>query len=431
MTAEQIVAEFEQHVNRLLARVEQPQPEAVGLDDLVGWVLPLVRSIGRMLVILLFERVQARQMRPFCPHCQAPLRRHGQRPRTLVCLLGEVRLMLPRWRCPACRHEVGQTLASEGVRRCCTRELWQLLVRLAVRLPYREVEQLAQQLDLPVSDDTVAALVSEVGGELSARSQDTAQAVAEGRLTQRAPRPPERLYLLVDGRMVRVEGQWRELKVGVIFETAVAEPDNQGRWPPAREVGSFACLGDADTFMRRFFAVAQARGVWDAQEVVLVADGAPWIWERLPQFVPVGVQCVEILDFYHAAGHVQAAVEAVRGPELGQFQARRLRELLAAGEFEEVVAQLRQLRDKAAGQARAEVQRVLGYLERHRHRMQYFRRHWEGYYIGSGRVESVCKQLGLRFKGCGMNWSEPGLEALLSIHNHLHTANPQPLPLAA
>ena len=43
----------------------------------------------------------------------------------------------------------------------------------------------------------------------------------------------------------------------------------------------------------------------------------------------------------------------------------------------------------------------------------------------------MCKQLGLRFKGCGMDWSRAGLEALLEVWNHTHRLPATPLELAA
>jgi len=42
-----------------------------------------------------------------------------------------------------------------------------------------------------------------------------------------------------------------------------------------------------------------------------------------------------------------------------------------------------------------------------------------GYVIGSGMMESTCKQLvGQRLKGTGMQWSEPGAVAMTGLIAH-------------
>lgn len=429
MTADEIVTGFAQRVHALSEQLSGS--EVTGLDAVVGLVRPLLSWVGRMLVALLYEQWQQRQGRPVCPHCGRLASAHGQRPRTVLTLVGEVRLRLARFRCRACGQELSPVLAGCREHPSCTREVCALVLELAARLPYRTVEQFCGRVGLPLSDDLVATLVARLGGGLAERKQARAQALATGAEPVASGRRARRLYLLVDGRMVRVEGQWRELKVGLVFETEAAEPDAHGRWPQVRPLGSYACLGGADEFMAGFAAEAVRWGVWQAQEVVLLADGAPWIWERLPHLVPVGIKTVQILDYYHAAEHVRSAVEAVLGAERGRFLGQRLADRLRVGELDAVLRSLRDLQPQASVEARHTVRLTVAYLLRHRDRCQYFRRHWEGYYIGSGRVESVCKQLGLRFKGCGMNWSHTGLTALLAVYNNVHSAEPVPWPAAA
>ena len=424
MTANEIVNEFAAEVNRLCELLQEcPENSLDTVEQMVG---RLVRQVGRQLVSALFEQVLDQQRRPLCPVCGAPMRGHGRRPRTFATLLGDVTVHLPRFRCAPCGQESVPGLALCAARRCCTRELWQVAVELAVELPYRTVERLLGRLGIPLSDSSSEALVRELGEELEA-----AEGGAE--VVELVP-PAERMYLLVDGRSVRVDGEWRELKVGVIFVTRAAEPDAQGRWPAVEQLSSYAAVANADEFMAQFLAEARRRGLWSAREVVLLADGANWIWERLPQFVLGTQERVEILDLYHAAEHVRGAVDAACGA--GSERARRwsehLREQLRAGQWPAVVKDLRRLREQAtAAESRHRVQLSLDYLERHRERIEYFLRHWQGYYIGSGQVESVCKQLGQRFKGCGMNWSAAGLRHLLAVYNHLHRWPRQPLPRAA
>ena len=61
-------------------------------------------------------------------------------------------------------------------------------------------------------------------------------------------------------------------------------------------------------------------------------------------------------------------------------------------------------------------QEVLGYFRNHVHRMDYPTYEANGWYIGSGAVESACKTVvGQRLKGAGMRWSEAGGHALCHV----------------
>ena len=60
------------------------------------------------------------------------------------------------------------------------------------------------------------------------------------------------------------------------------------------------CLGDADAIFRRLYAQLRELGWVGAHTVVvIVGDGAEWIWNRATMFVR---RC-EILDFWHAMEH--------------------------------------------------------------------------------------------------------------------------------
>ena len=54
----------------------------------------------------------------------------------------------------------------------------------------------------------------------------------------------------------------------------------------------------------------QAWQVHKARRVVLMGDGAAWIWNLAEMHLP---QAVQIVDFYHAAEHLWAAGEALWG----------------------------------------------------------------------------------------------------------------------
>jgi hypothetical protein len=70
----------------------------------------------------------------------------------------------------------------------------------------------------------------------------------------------------------------------------------------------------------------------------------------------------------------------------------------------------------AAHPERAEdLEREASYMEEHKQRMQYQEFREEGCLVGSGAVESGCKEFNARFCGPSMRWSREGLVRLIPI----------------
>ena len=147
-------------------------------------------------------------------------------------------------------------------------------------------------------------------------------------------------------------------------------------------------------------------------EVVVIGDGAAWIWNLADQYFPGSV---EIVDFMHAKSHLYDAAKCVFGEEAPEVQVwvEDTEAFLYNGETCEVVARIR-----ALGIGRPELQEVLEkevrYFQKHTSRMQYKAFVENGYYIGSGLIESACKHVvGERCKQAGMRWTQHGINAIL------------------
>jgi hypothetical protein len=146
-----------------------------------------------------------------------------------------------------------------------------------------------------------------------------------------------------------------------------------------------------------------------------VADGARDNWgyfdEELPQATPV-------VDFYHAAERLKAAVEAAYGETSpkGRAHFEKLRHVLLEERrgVEKVIRALVHLRDTHPRSRKIETE--LGYFRRNRHRMRYAKLNAKGYPIGSGVVEAACKTLVTqRMKRSGMRWRHEGGQAILTF----------------
>ena len=238
------------------------------------------------------------------------------------------------------------------------------------------------------------------------------------------------LLISLDGAMVKTQRSrdnhrgWHEGKVGVCarFEPT---PPSMGSGPdetkPAYGPAEY-CIGfepQAD-FLPCLYAHAVQAGLEDpsCHQIVLVGDGAHWIWEQGAEHLRVaGKAWVEILDFYHASQHIWAAADAIWPQDAPTRQ----------GWAEDVLHRLRHeggaVLDSVwnalpplSAAAQQEVATQQAYFAVHRDRLDYPRYRSAGLPIGSGIIESACKAvLKQRECGSGMRWVEAGAQAIATL----------------
>ena len=149
--------------------------------------------------------------------------------------------------------------------------------------------------------------------------------------------------------------------------------------------------------------------------LVKIADGANDNWTFLSGALP---EATEVVDFYHATEHLNAALASVYGD--GTTETRRrfadLRHVLKEDPdgVEKVIRALDYLKKRHPGRERVATE--LAYFRKHRHRMRYCLFIEQGLPIGSGVVEAACKTLVMqRMKQSGMRWGEEGGQAILTL----------------
>jgi len=130
-------------------------------------------------------------------------------------------------------------------------------------------------------------------------------------------------------------------------------------------------------------------------EVVKLADGARDNWSYLDDLAPQAATSVRLVDFFHAAEQLRAAVDAAYGQNdpRGRTQYEKHLHVLRHDHdgVEQVIRSLRYLRDRYPRRKR--IGQVLGYFRCNRKRMDYGRAAERGLPIGSGVVEAACKTL--------------------------------------
>jgi len=153
----------------------------------------------------------------------------------------------------------------------------------------------------------------------------------------------------------------------------------------------------------------------EAEEVVALVDGAPWIHTQLKKFRG----CTHIgLDYYHFSQHVAEAAKTVFGEGTPPAQAWRTAVTTLALErgadevVDEVTLQARQTRSPTKRQA---LHRLRNYVAERTAMIRYPYCLAKGWDIGSGPTEALCKTMTARLRGSGMRWDPAGAGALLNL----------------
>jgi hypothetical protein len=253
---------------------------------------------------------------------------------------------------------------------------------------------------------------------------------AKGKKPQGPSNPPELLAVGLDGGRVQerqkdeaTESRWHEDKVLTIssYQHKSAE-EPAGDPEPVRLVTTYVgTMQNSDRFGQLARIEAERRGIGQAQEVVVIGDGASWI-DTIADTHFSGYE--RIIDYYHVAERLEASAKAVMADEAKRKDlAQRLKSHLYQGRVNIVLRWLeRQSRIKGAVQEsdcaehpRRVLSENLTYVRRHQRQMDYPRYRAHGWPIGSGVTESGVKLFNKRVKGTEQFWREEKVETILAL----------------
>ena len=199
---------------------------------------------------------------------------------------------------------------------------------------------------------------------------------------------------------------WREPCVGLVL------------WQ--KEDGSFFKFGVSNP--REKGPVLQQLDAWmdflhmQGCIVVILGDGAGWIWDWAKKYP----WAVAILDYYHLKENVWDAAKAIFGDKNDQTRpwAECIINFLWLGRINSTIDILE--RKKASYPKEEEKQEaitsLITYIHNHKGLIKYSHHKVQQRCIGSGAIESFCKQLfTMRMKGPGMFWSDEGAKSIMSL----------------
>jgi|GEM_PF-285515 len=164
-------------------------------------------------------------------------------------------------------------------------------------------------------------------------------------------------------------------------------------------------------------------GIHGAQLLVIVGDGAPWIWNgisKLRRRLRLGkLRLIEIIDWAHAVGKLsQVAKIGIRlGPQQQRWF-RKARRMLKNGEIAKLIKAFSELDSK--NDKENCISNTQDYFQTHRLRMQYPKFQKEGLPIGSGVIESGIRRIvNLRLHGASIFWLPETAEQILYLRCQL------------
>jgi hypothetical protein len=282
-------------------------------------------------------------------------------------------------------------------------------------MPFAQAAELLEDMvGIRVSKGVSQRCTEEAGAMYTQMQQEEVE-----RLEKEAPeaeKGADKLQVSADGAMVPLlHGVWGEARTVVIGEVQPEVDEHGERVVHTRNLSYFSRKVDAEAFQRLALVEIHRRGVEQAQEVAAIMDGAEWEQGFTDYHCP---HATRILDFAHAAEHVNAIGEYLHGEHTPESQAwlnERLHRLKHEGP-DGLLLELQQLQ-----QHYPEVQAISGnlaYLEKRKEQLQYPYFQAQGWPIGSGIVESGNKLVvEARLKGSGMHWAEGHVNPMLAMRN--------------
>ena len=429
------------------------------LKRLEKQVVKSSQAIGRKLMAgvlnsRLHERRPAARRQGRCGHVQ---RLVGERPKELITLVGPVSFVRAYYQClhveeaeaeHDCTHGEAPADVLWGVdEQRTTPGVQEHISYLSARLTFEEAAQtMCRSVPIGMSGRQALNLMRPVGAALAA-SEDRHVNVLQAQARQARSQPCEgqqpqktieRLYIELDGVLARMrrgsvpmeqeEAQrkgdvYREIKAGAVFR-AERGPKRSELAPgvyvdtPAedsvRYVARRTAKGDFGWLLSH---LALECGLEQAKQVVVLGDGAPWIWNLVAEYFPGTVQ---IVDLYHAKEHVWEVAHAVFGgaTKASTAWATAACSLLEAGQIIDLASAIAALPPipPEPGQARSIPARAVDYFTTNAARMRYPVFRAQGMHLGSGIAEAACKTIvSTRAKRSGMRWTPEGLDALLPL----------------
>jgi len=289
-------------------------------------------------------------------------------------------------------EEVRQVLCDHGIT---------LGVKVIRKLAYRYAERAraAQQAGhIPLNEEDSLegrrVVISTDGGRTRLREKKPGPKTEKGR--------------------TRYHGKWREPKLLIIYVV-----DAQGKQEKSFNPFIDGGIKGPDGLFDLLKGYLKALSIQKADKLLFVADGAHWIWNRVPALIKsLGLdleKVYELLDFYHAVEHLGkvAGLRKSWSAKKRKSWISKQRGLLLKGQSTGVVQVL------CRGRNSKTIKTERDYFVRNEQRLNFSTVKALGLPIGSGAIESSIRRVvNLRLKGPCIFWCKENADKMLMLRSY-------------
>jgi hypothetical protein len=391
-----------------------------------------------------------------CPDCQRELTTRKFLARTLTSRFGALKLYRHYGWCDRCEawHFPADYALGLDRKSPASPYIQELCALLVSKMPAEQAVAVAARLGLRLSPSTLHREACRQGRKAETlRDHFTAELDSwEGitqlaRTTEGPPTAPFTLVIEIDAWNIRERDHWGQDQKAAreqgeelsrwhwVYMGTVFRLDHRGQTAGGRaqisQRGYGATRHGLEALMPQLYREAIARGLGQAQRVLVIADGAVWIWNlAADRFKDADLR----LDLFHGDEHLWAVAHDLYGrgtPEARQWVAPLLAQV-RQDQTPQVIHTLTELLPRLTSALQEKVQKQIDYFKNHQNRMHYkaildARKACEKGTatpeqkikaqepIGSGAIESTCRQYQCRFKRTGQFWTLSGDESLMCL----------------
>jgi len=416
---------------------------ATSLGDLEIAVVEELHRLGASLLTQAANR-QAQATAFLCSRCQQPLAREAKNHvRKIDSVVGPLQLSRDYGWCPKCQDWCYPADARWGLQpnAPASPRVQEMAAEAVLKMPCAQAEQSLPRLGgCSLSSTTLHREASRQGKRALALQQadqhraTTVEGVVHLAAQAAPPQKPFVLIIELDAWNIRERSDWGRTKTlrkkgkeperwHWVYTATLFRLDQRGHTAAKRPVitdrGYVATRAGLEAFEQLVYAEALRRGLTKAAEVLVIADGAIWIWNLVESRFRRATQRV---DLYHVKQHLWSVARELYDQDTAQAR-QWLRPLFhqlknKSDGGQQVLGALKELlrnKEKMTPVQREQLAKEIGYFTTHAHRMNYASAQRKQQPLGSGAIESTCRQYQVRFKRSGQFWSLAGDEALLAL----------------
>lgn len=286
----------------------------------------------------------------------------------------------------------------------------------------RASEALKKMMEIDMSATQLQIVSEKIGKAIFEKDMAEAEKIyekPEESVSQELPKNRKEgvLYILTDGSQIntRVEDEngstWKEMKLGLIFSDRNIIRRSDGHYIITKKE-YVTYFGNVSEFKKIVFAAAARAGYGKIKEVVVIGDGAAWIWNMYEELFP---DAVKILDYYHLSENVHEYSKALY-PDDEVNRKRWVNQVLDKVNNGQVDEAIKTVENSKISKVSDTLVNLPYYMKNNRKRIEYKYFKDKDYYIGSGPIESGNKVvIQQRMKQSGMRWGLEGGQHIASL----------------